>query len=250
MEIDKAKTVLNSWIWDFHDPDGQIWPKPKDLSDVINCLARDGVANAPSVALAMLASRQLVGHGYLSWQKYETDHFSVDDYGVIAPERWATLINGLKSKKMLQLDCLEFSTIAEGEWNWRENRFAIASVYEGAPWDEGYFEEHFSAWEIVVNLPQHNTVASEQSAVSDTRQLIPPKNSGGRKPTYDWEKAVAALVFKWADSGAWQPLKQADVVEAMAEWFAEQGVTPSHSLLKERAQWLFREFERRNPDGQ
>ncbi len=66
---------------------------------------------------------------------------------------------------------------------------------------------------------------------------------------YDWERAVAAIVFQWADEGSWQPASQADVKNKLAEWFAAKGEYPSDSLLKTRGRWLFEEFQRRNGEA-
>lgn len=72
------------------------------------------------------------------------------------------------------------------------------------------------------------------------------RNPGGRPPTYDWERAVAAIVFQWADEGSWQPASQADVKNKLASWFSQRDEHPSDSLLKTRAKWLFEEFQRRS----
>lgn len=75
------------------------------------------------------------------------------------------------------------------------------------------------------------------------------RNEGGRPPIYDWERAVAAIVFQWADEGSWQPASQADVKNKLAEWFAAKSEYPSDSLLKTRARWLFEEFKHRNSEA-
>lgn len=101
-----------------------------------------------------------------------------------------------------------------------------------------------------------NAVPGSLSPPAAVRVAAPPaadcqpqairRNEGGRPPLYDWERAVAAIVFQWADEGTWQPTSQADVKNKLAEWFSVKGQYPSDSLLKGRARWLFEEFQRRN----
>jgi len=70
-------------------------------------------------------------------------------------------------------------------------------------------------------------------------------NKGGAPAKYEWERAAAAIVFQWADEGSWQPATQADVRKRLAAWFAQRDQYPSDSMVKERARWLFEEFQRR-----
>ncbi|MCK9540851.1 MAG: hypothetical protein M0R03_02320 [Novosphingobium sp.] len=73
-------------------------------------------------------------------------------------------------------------------------------------------------------------------------------NRGGAPAKYDWEQAIAAIVFQWSDEGSWQPTSQADVRRKLVEHFSALDQYPSDSLLKLRARWLFDEFLRRNGD--
>ena len=112
-------------------------------------------------------------------------------------------------------------------------------------------------------MPQLNRADKEESRNAETGSLpalavsvgpaLPPqdvkRNEGGRPPVYDWERAVAAIVFQWADDGSWQPVSQADVKNKLAEWFASDRKYPSDSLLKSRARWLYEEFQRRNGEA-
>lgn len=75
------------------------------------------------------------------------------------------------------------------------------------------------------------------------------RNKGGAPAKYDWERAVVAIVFQWADEGSWQPASKTEVKNKLADWFAAQSRHPSDSLLKERAGWLFEEFQRRNGEA-
>ena len=95
------------------------------------------------------------------------------------------------------------------------------------------------------SLPSPAAVKAANTSVDSQPQAI-KCNTGGRPPVYEWEQAVAAIVFQWADEGSWQPASKADVKNKLAEWFAAKGQYPSDSLLKPRARWLFEEFQRRN----
>lgn len=81
---------------------------------------------------------------------------------------------------------------------------------------------------------------------NDSQPKAITRNEGGRPPLYDWERAVAAIVFQWADEGSWHPTSQADVKNKLAEWFAANELYPAESSLKGRARWLFEEFQRRS----
>lgn len=99
------------------------------------------------------------------------------------------------------------------------------------------------------SLPPHVAMRVAPAPAADPQPQPVKRNEGGRPPVYDWERAVAAIVFQWADEGSWQPASQADVKNKLAEWFAAKGEYPSDSLLKTRARWLFEEFQRRNGEA-
>ncbi len=143
---------------------------------------------------------------------------------------------------------LDLGDAEKDDWAWRDNRFAIAAnAGDGDAWMPDYFEEWFSAWNIEVSPARADVVTLEALPASETPAV--EQNRGGAPRQYDWERAAAAVVFKWAEEGSWQPASQADVVKALADWFAIEDRHPSPNSLKEHARWLFKEFQRRNGEA-
>jgi len=98
-------------------------------------------------------------------------------------------------------------------------------------------------------FPVPRVSPAESAATTSDIQPKPTaieQNKGGRPPVYDWERAVAAIVFQWADEGSWQPASQADVKNKLAAWFSQRNEHPADSSLKTRAKWLFEEFQGRS----
>lgn len=242
---DLALRHMALWRWRFTDPDGGNWPNTFSLFDAVNLLARDGFSKSPDLILSLLASGKLIASGSTKWCKFEGEHFYAEGYAHVSANKWKALALGLTENRKYNLTELNILDAEGGEWSWQNSRFATAYAH-GEIYDGDYFEEYFSAWDIVIHPPEKDELESEAVPAPS----IPVANKGGRPPEYNWELAIAELVFKWADEGNWQPSKQSDVTNELAEWFAQQGATPSLSLIKQRAKWLFPLFESRNPDGQ
>lgn len=251
---DEALAIICGWEWE-HYKSGQ---QTRTLSETINDLALTGFVGADKAVLSLLADGKLEAQGRCDWAKSQNGEFRKSGYFAIHPRHWQALKEGLAiwhpiKGPYVKFHSLEWDSGFEDEhpiasWQWENNHFQTHQQ-AGEFLDIYYLEEAFVAYDIAIVAPTTgiSTLPEERAASSVPTDKV---NKGGRNPTYDWERAIAALIFQWADKGDWQPLKQADVVKALAEWFAEQGATPSDSLLKQRAQWLFREFESRNPDGQ
>lgn len=249
-----ALEIIESWGWDCNDPRFEFSvPLMMPLSEVINRLAMEGGFDAASATLALLSEGKLEATGSYKWKAYRAGHYQREAIGYIPESRWTVLRDGLATRKdWVNPDELELHLVSSGwngskepraSWLWDKDHFATAQKADcGFVLDPAYFEETYSASDI--ELRPASAFASETEP--DTpRQSGMEQNRGGAPAKYDWERAVAAIVFQWADEGTWQPTSQADVKRRLADWFAENNQHPSDSLLKERAKWLFEEFRRR-----
>lgn len=256
---DEALAIIRGFQWRRWDYDkSEAVSESRSLSDTINELAFLWSGDASAVVLSLLANAELSAIGQIRWRKVQSEEFSKEGIAPIPATRWLGLQQRLTMVDPFKGTYVKFCSLDFGPnsidkhplafWDWQNNWFET-NWTQCAPWDKDFFEESFLASDIRIFEPLPDPILMPTVLAKSSTQFD-KVNKGGRNPTYDWEKAIAALIFQWADKGDWQPLKQADVVKSLAEWFAEQGATPSDSLLKQRAQWLFREFERRNPDGQ
>lgn len=253
----EALAIIHNWGWDGGDPrfDFHV-PLMISLREAVNRLAMEGHADPPGTILSLLAGGKLEATGSFRWKKYRNEHFDRDGVGPIPVARWAVLKatiakrDYLTSKPEISLPMLheDWGDRKEptAEWNWSGDWFSTAEKSGGDWLDPDYFEETFSAADIEVR---------PSDAPAAVRDLEAPKaaaterSKGGAPAKYDWERAIAAIVFQWADEGSWQPAIQADVKNRLADWFAERGEHPSDSLLKERARWLFEEIQRRDGEA-
>lgn len=253
-DFSDALAIINKWDWPERDPRFDEYVRYTiAVSEAINRLAMEGHPNPADAVLSLLADGRLVATGRYRWKQYRNDHFYRDDVGTISSVRWAALKAAiaerdyLSSRPEVTLHMLseDESGHAEpcAEWNWGGNWFSTARKSGGDWLSPDYIEEVFSASDIEVRPADIKAVKT--TAELDNQAERNP-NRGGAPPKYDWERAVAAIVFQWAEEGSWQPEIQADVKKRLADWFAEQDLHPSDSMLKERARWLFAEFQRRN----
>ena len=275
MTDDNALEIVKGWDWGYYDPDGFMHQKNICLSDVVNKLAMEGVVNPPHTLLELLASGHLIAEGTWLWHAYRlTEHYQHESNGIIPNARWKYALDVVETLDTLPRRVsydpqVNLKEVGQGMtdkfyWNWRNNEFAIADAdtlfVHGM--DE-YHEEWFAAREIQVclsyiwwedfdpRLCEHDAAISPKQLIAVSKNLVPTqgKNKGGRPPSYDWEQAVAAIVFKWSDDGNWQPASQADIVRALGDWFGARNDVPSDSLLKLRAKWLYPLFEQRKTGG-
>jgi hypothetical protein len=276
MTDDKVLEIVKGWDWSYFDPDGRLHEKSRYFSDAVTKLAMAGTQNPPETLLKLLAMGQLTATGIWDWHAYRGgEHYKDEGNSLIPQARWVYALGVIEALDALPANLsydphVNFKEIGQGKrdklyWNWRNNEFAIADadIFFVHGMDE-YQEEWFSAREIEVSFPTPFQADYDQPfydydpAVLPKNTIISPelsapikeKNKGGRPPSYAWERAVAAIIFKWADPGSWQPESQADVVRALGEWFGTEETVPSDSLLKQRAKWLYPMFEQRKLDGQ
>lgn len=253
----EALAIIHNWGWDGSDPRFEFHvPMMISLSEAVNRLAMEGHADPADAMLSLLADGKLEATGSYRWKKYRNDHFYRDGVGPIPVARWAVLKatiaqrDYLSSKPEITLPMLHEDWAARkepsAEWNWSGDWFSTAQKSGGDWLNHDYFEETFSAADIEVRPSDAYAPASELEAPS---AAATDRKKGGAPAKYDWERAVASIVFQWADEGSWQPAMQTDVKNRLADWFAERGEHPSDSLLKERARWLFQEIQRRDSEA-
>ncbi len=251
-----ALSIIKGWGWDHADPRFEFHvPVMVPISEAINRLAMEGHSDPATAMLTLLAEGKVQATGHYRWKKYLNGHFSREGNGPIPAHRWVVLRQGCDANTGLRPNEVVFHLIGEdwnedkeprADWSWQNDRFSTAQVSEGDWLDEGYFEESYSATDIEVR-PAEADCGSFQIEAPESSDA--KSNRGGAPFKYDWEQAVAAVVFQWADEGSWHPELQADVKKRLSTWFAEQDQYPSDSLLKERARWLFAEFQRRRDEA-
>lgn len=269
-----ALEIMSVWNWEgvYRDFTGNFVSGTisLSLSEAVNKLAFDGHPDAAGAMLSLLADGRCTANGTYQWRAYRSESYQNEETGHIPVRHWQALQERLAlprgndwSLPRVKFEVLDgFGSEKEysaAEWAWRNNLFCTAQRSHSDFFHDGYFEEYFSAWNIEVYCPSAEidlTKSDESSPVEDDNcspaQASLPMigHSGGRPPTYEWERAVAAIVFQWADEGSWQPASKTDVKNKLADWFAAKDQHPSDSLLKERARWLFDEFRRRSGEAE
>ena len=213
-----------------------------------------GCPRPPETLLGLLAAGALTAVGSWQWRAYlKYEHYQNEGQSLIPIEKWETFV-AIKSEcdnslfeecydPYVNMERLGFGKTEKYHWDWRQQQFSFAMSDEHWP---DKTEEWFSASDIHILPP----ICPTKVFPEPPPHSVSVGNRGGRPQIYEWEKAIAALVFKWADKGDWQPASKADVQRELGDWFAAQGATPSDSLLKQRARWLFQEFESRKLAGQ
>ncbi|MCA0911003.1 hypothetical protein [Qipengyuania gaetbuli] len=251
-----ALAIIEGWGWDHADPRFEFHvPVMVPISEAINRLAMEGHHDPAGAMLMLLGEGKLQATGHYRWKKYLDGHFAREGTGPIPAHRWVVLRQGCDANKGLRPNEGAFQFIdadwnggkePRADWSWQNDCFSTAQVSGGDWLDEGYFEESYSVTDIEVR-PAEANCGSFQIDASEGGGA--KSNRGGAPAKYDWERAVAAVVFQWADDGSWHPDIQADVKKRLSAWFAEHDQYPSDSLLKERARWLFAEFQRRRDEA-
>ena len=257
-----ALAIIGGWEWEGWsgwDDHSEFGPITRSLSDAVNKLAFDGHPDAATAMLSLLADGRLVAAGRYRWRAYRNGHYRAEESGDIPARHWKALQAGLTSPrgsgwgvpkvKFYMLDGQDDdSEYPIAEWAWEHNRFSAVQPGDGKKlFEHGYSEEIFDAWDIEIRLALPQVVAPKATPLLEGPTI--EANKGGAPRQYDWERAVAAIVFKWADEGSWRPASKADVKSKLADWFSTLDQHPSESLLKDRARWLFDEFQRRNGEA-
>ena len=251
-----ALSIIERWGWDHADPRFEFHvPVMVPISDAINRLAMEWHHDPAGTVLKLLAAGKLQATGHYRWKKYRDGHFQWEGTGAIPVRRWEVLQDGCESNHPAKENLVELHLIGgdwnEGkepraDWSWKGDRFSTAESSSGDWLDEGYFEEFYSVTDIEVRPAESECGSTPTDALRDSAI---ERSRGGAPAKYDWERAIAAIVFQWADDGTWQPEQQSEVKKRLFSWFAEQDQYPSDSLLKERARWLFAEFQRRRGEA-
>lgn len=252
-----ALATLRTWDWtrwdyDFHEA----VPRSRTLSETVNSLAMSGHADPPGALLQLLCDGKLIASGDYQWRASRNGHeYSKAEGGSPIPQAWWRLLKaGLAARdwragNTISLPLLNVADASRAELAWEHDRITVA-IADGLPWslddDDDYAEEYISAYAIEVHCPNAGNDICEAPA---SQPLAIEHNKGGAPSKYDWERAVAAIVFQWADEGSWHPATKADVKNRFAEWFAARNEHPSETSLKERARWLFEEFQRHSGEA-
>lgn len=254
----KALEAVRAMQWEKFDYDFHAFiPSSNWLCDVVNVVAMAGAEDPVDTVLCLLAKGKIAASGHWEWKEYKNwECFELAGHGVIPTEKWHSLLSGLRHEDKIGFDPVYEYTVKlthvedfearKFDLDWRGGTMSLADIVKSKHGSDAEFSYRASNIEI---MPPEVIINDEIEplAITDT---VTPKGRGGAPQRYDWEKAVAALVFRWADGPEWQPSLQADVARALADWFDGKGATPSDSLLKERARWLFPLFDERKPDGQ
>lgn len=251
-----ALAIIKTWGWGADARYQEYVPLTVPLNETINRLAMEGHSDPAGALLSLLCSGRLEATGHYRWIKYQNDYFQHDGIGEIPVRHWTSLKEGLSSKSYFS-EKIEVSLqyidrdFNEGKaeralWEWSDSRFSTAKTSSGDLFDIDYSEETFHAFDIEVRPKDIEGHCG--SATADPAPAI-QRNKGGAPPKYDWERAVAAIVFQWAEDRNRRPTSKTDVKNKLADWFASQDKYPSETLMKDRARWLFEEFQRRDGEG-
>lgn len=253
-----ALAIICGWEWEGYSGWGdysQYGPITGSLSDAVNKLAFEGHPDAAGAMLSLLADGRIVATGDYRWQAFRNEHYRNEGAGVIPMRHWQAVqaclaappMKGGKYTRVIfsLLDGLDDENgQPAAEWKWSDNGFSSAQACDPKLlFDDGYFEEFFCGRNIEVSPAAGEPIVPECTQIGQKAESSQSK--GGAPRQYNWEGAVAAVVFRWAEEGSWQPETQADVKRALAEWFARDDLHPSDTELKKRAQWLFAEFRQR-----
>lgn len=223
-------------------------PASRTLSSLVNMLAISDVDDAAGTVLGLLADGRLKADGTYKWATFRQGqvYWLPECRGTIEPKWWRKLVAAISSGR---LGLVELHKVFDEQrncprqlWHWSNDRFAFASRREDVSLlDPDYSEEWFSASEINVINGTYCEVATSSEIASATDFNVSPveRNRGGAPQKYNWELAVAVIMHKWAVNGCWDPKSQADVVEKLAEHFAEKGQYPQSSQLKSRGRLIF-----------
>lgn len=251
-----ALSIIERWGWDHADPRFEFHvPLMVPISDAINRLAMEGHHDPAGAVLTLLADGKLEATGSYRWKKYLNGHFAREGTGPIPAHRWVVLRQGCETNHPAKQNEVTLHLIGgdwneskepRADWSWENDRFSTAQVSGGDWLDEGYFEESYGVTDIEVRPAESQCGSAPADGLGDNAI---ERSRGGAPAKYDWERAIAAVVFQWADDGTWQPDLQSDVKKRLSAWFAEHDQYPSDSLLKERARWLFAEFQRRRGEA-
>lgn len=194
-----ALAILREWDWMAWTDEGHQYLKSQDLSQVINRLGFEGHPKPSGAVLQLLCSGELLSRAQFDWQKSQNGHrmYLPNTWECLKPNRWQTLAGlieqdrqaasrgefGLDRVKLVNLDRDE---CAQFEWEFAYDRFSTATCSDDLmPFDDDYFEEWFSAWDIEV-WPRTMVANSALSASKDDDDDAASKPRSGGRPSAKW----------------------------------------------------------------
>ena len=254
-----ALKTMRKWNWLEYDFHGMPVPTSLDLSLVVNRLAMVGLPRPQSVVLTLLCQGDMLSSGDYNWRKYQSgSHFNLEDVNSnLSQRQWITLKNLIFDKeRMLEelewhsdtidLDRLELKKCDVFQWEFNQNRFTIAVCPpDVAPFDPDYFEEWFSAWDIVVRLRSLQEPDSDVQPVSaDQNKTMdsPVSSKRGRPVAYDWLEATNSI---WAKlyGNELKPQTQADIEKALMQHLRRGDIEPGESTVRPFAKAIWEKFQ-------
>lgn len=233
-----ALAIIRAWDWTAWTDRFDEYTKPKDLCEVVNRLAFEGVPNPPSVVLELLCNGDLMARAEVEWNKCQgVNHFHLSDaLETLKPFRWkqlASLVeadNDARRRNLPRLEPVDMSEFGKGkcppyEWAFADNRILITDrSFANLPWDDAYCVEWFSAWSIEIWPPHF----PEQAAAfdDDLPEEETAKSRKGRPPAQWWPDFAEELAWYIHEVGF--PAGeghdgQSDMIEAIFARMAESG---------------------------
>lgn len=117
-------------------------------------------------------------------------------------------------------------------------------VFTATVQQDGYAEE-WKAFGVRFEPTGVEAMAPPKASEVAASAPAPAKNRGGSPVTYDWVVAVGTLIFQWVEKGTWHPKDEKEVRKCLRDYFAGRDQYPDSKMLKNYAEWLFQEFEKR-----
>jgi len=201
-----ALAAMREWHWISGDPDGNTWPIWKDINDVVNRLAMEGIERPQNVLIALLSHGHLIAEGDYRWRKYQwRRHYSVEEIDkTIQKRQWQNLADLIEYERLeissnggLMLDYVELTNLGKEscypyDCDLINNRFSTylcpPDTYEN---DREYFEEWFSAWHIKVH-PAKLDFEFDESEAEPAETAI---SRGGRSAAKWWPAFAEELAM-------------------------------------------------------
>jgi hypothetical protein len=151
---------------------------------------------------------------------------------------------------LVTLELLDRKDQTVAEWEPRYNRFSYALCPDDiCLFEEGYFEEAFSAQNIylcplAIPGPDGEILGVSEDGDNSLAEIASDDESRrGRKPKYDWPTATLA-VFGLIYRGELQPEIQADIERALIDHLTRGESAPSESTVRPYARLVWDEYSK------
>ena len=234
-----ALKMMLGWNWLQCDPDGVPFHPGKELSEVVNELAMEGLRRPHGAVLTLLCQGELIARGAFRWRKYhDFEHFHADsELDIIKPRHLQTLARLIEGQRtsagsddyfetIVQLEQLDLKDCLIYEWEYGANRFSTAICSDELDtFDPDYMEEWYSAWGIEIWPNNLEPVACD--AEPDPEHAVPAASKGGAPRKWDWDGALlhlAALSHHGADGllrDDGSDPNQSDIARHLQAWFID-----------------------------